>query len=227
MRIDAMLTKNQGTSGETAGMQQHKARRRLQMKSLCVYCGSSIGASPAYAEAARTLAKVMVEDNIALVYGGGNVGLMGVIADEVMRLGGEATGVIPKALLDKEVGHQGLTQLHIVKDMHERKALMAELSDGFVAMPGGIGTLEELFEIFTWSQLGLHDKPLGLLNVDGFYDDLIGFLQHVVAERFLRAEQAALLIHECKPSALVARLRSFKPTPHPALLEPAVAGKIA
>jgi uncharacterized protein (TIGR00730 family) len=142
------------------------------MKSLCVYCGSSIGASPAYANAARMLANAMVEDNIALVYGGGNVGLMGVIADEVIRLGGEATGVIPKALMDKEVGHHGLTRLHIVKDMHERKAMMADLSDGFVAMPGGIGTLEELFEIWTSRTLGLHDKPLVVLDPWGIYAPL-------------------------------------------------------
>ncbi len=185
-----------------------------------------MGASPSYADAARALAKTMVEHNIALVYGGGNVGLMGVIADEVMRVGGEATGVIPKALMDREVGHIGLTQLHIVKDMHERKAMMAELSDGFVAMPGGIGTLEELFEVFTWSQLGLHDKPIGLLNVDGFYDGLIGFLQHVVDERFLQAEQASLLLHEARPESLVERLRSFVPWPHDKLLDPVAAGKI-
>lgn len=196
------------------------------MKSLCVYCGSSIGASPAYAEAARALAKVMVENNILLVYGGGDVGLMGVIADEVIRLGGEATGVIPKALMDKEVGHNGLTRLHIVKDMHERKAMMAELSDGFIAMPGGIGTLEELFEVFTWSQLGFHDKPIGLLNVNGFYNGLIGFLQHVVSERFLREEQATLLIHDPSPSALVAQLRSFVPQRHDKLLDASTAGKI-
>ncbi|WP_292934461.1 TIGR00730 family Rossman fold protein [Noviherbaspirillum sp.] len=196
------------------------------MKSLCVYCGSSVGASPGYADAARLLAKAMVDDNIGLVYGGGNVGLMGVIADEVMRLGGEATGVIPKALMDKEVGHSGLTRLHIVKDMHERKALMADLSDGFVAMPGGIGTLEELFEVFTWAQLGFHDKPIALLNVNGFYDGLISFLQHVVSERFLRAEQASLLIHEAMPSALVERIKTFRPQYHNKLLDPATAGKV-
>jgi len=196
------------------------------MKSLCIYCGSSIGASPTYADAARELAKTMVESNIALVYGGGKVGLMGVIADEVMQLGGEATGVIPKALMDKEVGHGGLTRLHIVKDMHERKAMMAELSDGFVAMPGGIGTLEELFEVFTWSQLGLHDKPIGLLNVDGFYDGLTAFLQHVVNEKFLRPEQASLLIHEADPRSLVERLRSHVPEPHSKLLDPVAASKI-
>jgi len=126
-------------------------------------------------------------------------------------LGGKATGVIPKALLDKEVGHLGLTRLHIVKDMHERKAMMAELCDGFIAMPGGIGTLEELFEIFTWSQLGFHDKPIGLLNVNGFYNGLIAFLDHVVAERFLRAEEAALLIPEENPRILLDKLKSYRP----------------
>lgn len=168
----------------------------------------------------------MVDSNISLVYGGGKVGLMGVIADEVLRLGGEATGVIPKALMDKEVGHSGLTRLHIVKDMHERKAMMADLSDGFIAMPGGIGTLEELFEVFTWSQLGLHDKPIGLLNVDGFYDGLTAFLQHVVDEKFLKAEQASLLIHESDPTVLVARLKSYVPQRHDKLFDPISASKI-
>jgi uncharacterized protein (TIGR00730 family) len=196
------------------------------MRSLCVYCGSSLGASTAYADAAQLLAKTMVNENIALVYGGGKVGLMGVIADEVMRLGGEATGVIPKALMDKEVGHGGLTRLHIVKDMHERKAMMAALSDGFVAMPGGIGTLEELFEIFTWSQLGLHDKPIGLLNASGFYDGLIDFLQHVVMERFLKPEQASLLMHASDPAELVEQLKSFIPRPHDKLLDAATARNI-
>ncbi len=196
------------------------------MKSICVYCGSSIGAAPFYAEAARELAKAMVANNIALVYGGGNVGLMGVIADEVMRLGGEATGVIPKALLDKEVGHAGLTRLHIVKDMHERKAMMADLSDGFIAMPGGIGTFEELFEVFTWSRLGLHDKPIGLLNVSGFYDGLIAFLRHTVKEGFLNAEQEALLMHDSEANALLDRFKTFRPAPHEKLLDPVEAGKI-
>lgn len=185
-----------------------------------------MGAAPVYAEAARALAKVMVDDNIALVYGGGNVGLMGVIADEVMRLGGEATGVIPKALMDKEVGHIGLTRLHIVKDMHERKAMMAELSDGFVAMPGGIGTLEELFEVFTWSQLGLHEKPIGLLNVKGYYDGLIGFLKHVVGERFLREEQASLLLHDASPVILLERLKTYVPKRYEKLLDRETASRI-
>ncbi|WP_050463042.1 LOG family protein [Herbaspirillum autotrophicum] len=182
------------------------------MKSICVYCGSSPGASPVYAEAARVLAQQMVKDNIALVYGGGNVGLMGVIATEVIRLGGEATGVIPKALLDKELGHNGLTRLHIVKDMHERKAMMAELSDGFIAMPGGMGTLEELFEVLTWAQLGFHYKPIALLNVDGFYDHLIAFVEHLVSARFVTAEQALLMMHEADPATLVNRFKTFKPS---------------
>lgn len=196
------------------------------MKSLCIYCGSSIGASPVYADAARDLARAMVNDNISLVYGGGNVGLMGVIADEVLRLGGEATGVIPKALMDREVGHGGLTRLHIVKDMHERKAMMAALSDGFIAMPGGIGTLEELFEVFTWSQLGLHEKPIGLLNVNGFYDGLIGFLEHVVTERFLKAEQASLLMYGAEPHTLVGKLKTFVPKHQDKLFDPATASQI-
>lgn len=196
------------------------------MKSICVYCGSAKGASPVYADAARLLARAMVDDNIALVYGGGNVGLMGIIADEVLRLGGEATGVIPKALMDKEVGHTGLTRLHIVKDMHERKAMMADLSDAFIAMPGGIGTLEELFEVFTWSQLGLHDKPIGLLNVSGYYDRLIGFLEHVVAERFLRAEQASLLLHDAESGPLLERMKSFVPQRVEKILDTETASRI-
>lgn len=185
------------------------------IKSLCVYCGSSIGASPVYAQAARSLVKALVDNNIALVYGGGNVGLMGVIADTCLELGGEVTGVIPKALLDKEVGHTGLTRQHIVKDMHERKAMMAELSDGFIALPGGLGTLEELFEALTWSQLGLHLKPVGLLNVDGFYDGLIGFVQNLVDQRFLKNEQAGLLIHDSDASRLLARFKSYVPSYEP------------
>lgn len=181
------------------------------MKSICVYCGSSPGNKISYAEAACALARVMTDNNVSLVYGGGNIGLMGVIADEVMRLGGEVTGIIPKALMEREVGHPGVTRLHIVKDMHERKALMAELSDGFIAMPGGIGTLEELFEAFTWLQLGLHAKPIGLLNVDGFYDGLIDFLEHTVREGFLRAPQAALLMHETDPTKLLERFKRFAP----------------
>ncbi|HWT71912.1 MAG TPA: TIGR00730 family Rossman fold protein [Oxalicibacterium sp.] len=181
------------------------------MKSLCVYCGSSFGKQPLYADAARLLAKEMVARDIALVYGGGKVGLMGVIADEVLKLGGAATGVIPQALFDKEVGHTGLTELHVVQDMHERKALMAELAEGFVALPGGIGTLEELFEILTWAQLGFHQKPVGVLNVNGFYEGLVAFLQMQVAQGFVKDSQAALLLHDASAPALIERMQHYLP----------------
>lgn len=177
-------------------------------RSICVYCGANPGASPRYADAARALGRALVEDNIALIYGGGNVGLMGIIADEVLRLGGDVTGVIPTALMEREVGHMGLTRQFIVKDMHERKAMMAKLADGFIAMPGGMGTLEELFEMLTWSQLGIHAKPVGLLNVDGFYDSLMGFINHASGEGFIRPQHAALMMVESDPQALVQRLRS-------------------
>lgn len=196
----------------------------VHMKSLCVYCGASIGRLDIYAAGARALAKAMVDRNIELVYGGGNVGLMGVIADEVMRLGGRATGVIPQALVDKEVAHDGLTRLHVVRNMHERKAMMADLSDGFVAMPGGIGTLEELFEIFTWSQLGFHAKPIGLLNVNGFYDGLTGFLKHVVDEGFLKTRQAGLLLVDNEPEQLLVRMAGFSGAPA-GVLDPETARK--
>jgi uncharacterized protein (TIGR00730 family) len=184
------------------------------MKSICVYCGSSSGISPRYAEQARGMGAALAARGIALVYGGGNVGLMGAIADEVLRRGGQVTGVIPQALMDKEVGHRGLTQLHVVKNMHERKAMMAELSDGFIAMPGGIGTLEELFEVFTWAQLRFHDKPIGILNTDGYYDGLLGFVSHMVTQGFVRPEQAKLLMAEADPQALLARFDAFEVVPH-------------
>ena len=192
-------------------MKWRRKNSKISMKSICVFCGSSPGVSAHYADAARALAEEMVKHKIALVYGGGNVGLMGIIADEVMRLGGEATGVIPKALLYKEVGHRALSRLHIVKDMHERKAKMAELSDGFIALPGGIGTLEELFEALTWSQLGFHDKPIGLLNVGGFYDGLVQFIEHLVTQGFLRPEHASLLLHEADAPTLLKQFESFQP----------------
>ncbi|WP_377701122.1 TIGR00730 family Rossman fold protein [Pseudoduganella sp. UC29_71] len=175
------------------------------MKSLCVYCGANGGASPRYAEAAKALARGMVEMNLSLVYGGGNVGLMGIIADEVLRLGGEVTGVIPTALVQREVAHTGLTRQFVVKDMHERKAMMASLSDGFIAMPGGMGTMEELFEMLTWSQLGIHSKRVGLLNVDGFYDSLVGFIGHATEQGFIRPQHAAMMMVETEPGALLQR----------------------
>src|SRR5690606_5800936 len=183
----------------------------MNIKSICVYCGSSCGNQTVYAEAARSLAGARAARNSCLVYGGGNVGLMGVIANEMLRLGGEVTGVIPQALMDKEVGHKGLTHIHVVKDMHERKAMMAALSDGFIALPGGIGTLEELFEMLTWSQLDFHRKPIGVLNVEGFYAGLIGFLQNLVDTGFVKAEQAALMMHEDNADALLQRLQTWVP----------------
>ncbi|MFL6632133.1 MAG: TIGR00730 family Rossman fold protein [Massilia sp.] len=177
------------------------------MKSIAVYCGASLGADPLYADAARGLARALVEHNIGLVYGGGKVGLMGVIADEVLRLGGDATGVIPKHLVEREVGHAGLTRLFVVKDMHERKAMMSDLAEGFIAMPGGMGTLEELFEMVTWAQLGIHAKPIGLLNVNGFYDGLASFIDHLVGAGFVRPAHAALMVRDADPDALIRRLR--------------------
>ena len=177
-------------------------------KSICVYCGANAGANPVYAEAARALGRALVAENIALVYGGGNVGLMGIIADEVLRLGGEVTGVIPTALVEREVGHTGLTRQFIVKDMHERKAMMAQLADGFIAMPGGMGTLEELFEMLTWSQLGIHAKPIGLLNVDGFYDSLVGFIDHAKEQGFIRPAHAALMMVATTAEPLLQRMRA-------------------
>lgn len=179
------------------------------MKAICVYCGSSMGTKAVYAEAARKVAQSLVEHNIELVYGGGNVGLMGVIADEVLRLGGEVTGVIPTNLMEREVGHTNLTRLHVVKDMHERKAMMASLSDGFITMPGGIGTMEELFEMYTWSQLRLHEKPIGLLNVDGFYDPLLGFIRQMVETGFLKQATADLLLHATEPNALLKSMLAY------------------
>lgn len=178
------------------------------MNAIAVYCGAAAGNNPLYADAARALAAALIERNIGLVYGGGNVGLMGIIADEVLRLGGEASGVIPRALLEREVGHTGLTRQFVVKDMHERKAMMAELADGFIAMPGGLGTLEELFEMLTWAQLGIHAKPVGLYNVNGFYDGLIAFVAHQQAEGFVRPAHAALMLAEAAPQVLVARLQA-------------------
>lgn len=182
-----------------------------ELKSICVYCGSSPGRLNAYATAARALAATLVEQNIRLVYGGANVGIMGLLADTVLQLGGEAVGVIPEALVQKEVAHNGLTELHVTQSMHERKTRMAELADGFVALPGGIGTLEELFEIWTWAQLGFHDKPCGLLNVEGYFDSLALFLDHAVDEQFVRQPHRSMLIVETDAKQLLERFRNHVP----------------
>ena len=181
------------------------------MKSLCVYCGSSSGRLDAYATAARALARAMVERGIRLVYGGASVGIMGVVADEVLRLGGLAVGVIPESLMRKELAHASLTELHVTPSMHARKTLMAELADGFVALPGGIGTFEEIFEVWTWAQLGFHGKPCGLLNAAGYYDGLVSFLDHAAAEQFVRADQRRMLVVEADPAVLLDRFASYTP----------------
>ncbi|MFM7657937.1 MAG: TIGR00730 family Rossman fold protein [Burkholderiaceae bacterium] len=180
------------------------------MQRLCVYCGSAAGHDPVYAKAARELGLAIAQRGMSLVYGGGHVGLMGIVADAALAAGAKVTGVIPTALMDSEVGHTQLTELRVVKDMHERKALMAELADGFVALPGGIGTLEELFEVMTWLQLGYHRKPVGLLNTQGFYDDLLRMLNKQRDTGFLKPAHHALLITEADTAALLDRLMAFE-----------------
>ncbi len=176
------------------------------MKRICVFCGSAAGAKPAYRDAARRLGGLLAQRGLGLVYGGGNIGLMGIIADAALEAGAEVDGVIPRPLEAKELAHGGLTRLHVVGSMHERKAMMADLADGFIAMSGGMGTLEETAEILTWSQLGLHRKPCGLLDVEGYWRPLVEFLDHAVTERFLRPEHRRLVLVEPDPEALLARL---------------------
>ena len=191
------------------------------MKRVCVYCGSSHGASPRYAEAARAFGGLLAKRGIGLVYGGGRVGLMGEVADAALAAGGEVIGVIPGILREREVDHRGLTELLVVDTMHTRKAKMAELSDGFVALPGGVGTMEELFEAWTWTQLGGQDKPVGLLDVDGFYGPLVRFLDHLVEERFVRPEHRTILQVATSPEDMLARLESWRPLPTPKWVTPA------
>ncbi|MCG8600855.1 MAG: TIGR00730 family Rossman fold protein [Verrucomicrobiales bacterium] len=177
-----------------------------QISSLCVYCGSSPGQDPAFLKTATTLGVYLAESGIRLVYGGGNVGLMGAVADGALSAGGEVFGVIPRGLAEKELAHPGLTELHTVSSMHERKTMMAELSDAFLALPGGIGTMEEIFEVFTWTQLGFHSKPCGFLNVAGYYDDLFSFLQRMVDQRFLKQEHLDILLTGEDHITLISRL---------------------
>ena len=181
------------------------------MKSVCVFCGSNPGNDPVYAAGARAMGAEIARRGLVLVYGGGAVGLMGIVANAALEAGGEVHGVIPKALRDKEVGHFGLTRLEVVDTMHTRKARMAELSDGFIAMPGGIGTFEELFEIWTWGQLGIHGKPLGLLNVAGFYDPLATFLDRTVEAGFLKANHRAMAMTDTEPATLLDRMNDYVP----------------
>jgi uncharacterized protein (TIGR00730 family) len=170
---------------------------------ICVFCGSSVGARPAFAEAARALGRRAAERGIGLVYGGASVGLMGVLANAALDAGGEVIGVMPRAMVEREIAHTALTELRVVNSMHERKAAMAELSDAFVAAPGGLGTLEELFEVWTWAQLGLHRKPVALLDVADFFRPLTEFLDHAVNEHFIKTATRATLIAETDPDALL------------------------
>ena len=181
------------------------------MPRLCVFCGSNVGARPEYAAAAREFAAAAVRRGLGLVYGGGNVGLMGVVADAALAAGGEVIGVIPSALQAKELAHAGLTELHVVRSMHERKAVMADLSDGFAALPGGVGTLEELFEILTWGQLGIHAKPVGVLDTAGFFQPLLALLDHQVEEHFLKPKHRALVQVAAEPERLVEVLLKAPP----------------
>jgi uncharacterized protein (TIGR00730 family) len=181
------------------------------VKRVLVFCGSSPGRLEAYSEAAGELGRLLAERGLETVYGGASVGLMGALADGALAAGGTVIGVIPNRLLEAEIAHAGLTKLHVVETMHERKALMAELSDAVIALPGGTGTLDELFELFTWSQLGLHRKPLGMLDVAGYWQPLLEFLEHAVSERFLRAEHLATLLVEQDAAALLDQLASYRP----------------
>jgi uncharacterized protein (TIGR00730 family) len=178
-----------------------------------VYCGSSPGHRPEYADAARALGKAMAEQGLALVYGGGKVGLMGAVADAALAAGGRVVGVIPRSLVERELGHAGLSELHIAETMHERKTMMADLSDGFVALPGGAGTLEEFFEQWTWAQLGIHAKPCGLLNVKEYFGPLIGMIEKIVAEGFMAPAYADMLVVETRIEALLMRLASYQAPP--------------
>lgn len=187
---------------------------------LCVFLGSSPGRLPVYRESAVRFGTLLAERGIGLVYGGGMIGLMGAIADAACAAGGEVIGVIPEALRAREHDHQGITELHVVQTMHERKAMMADLADGFVCLPGGIGTLEELFEVWTWAQLGYHRKPCGLLDVAGYFERMSGFIDHVVAEGFLRPEHRAMLLIEADPAAMLDRLAHYLAPPAAAWIGP-------
>ncbi|MFY9222564.1 MAG: TIGR00730 family Rossman fold protein [Blastocatellia bacterium] len=179
------------------------------MRRICVFCGSTFGAKEQYKKAARELGQLMAKKNIGLVYGGGNVGLMGEIANAVIKADGEAIGVIPNFMVEKELAHRQLTELKVVNSMHERKALMAELSDGFIALSGGIGTFEELFEILTWRQLGIHNKPCGILNVANYYDKLIDFINYSVTEEFVKSETRDLIFVESESTKLLERFLNY------------------
>lgn len=181
------------------------------MRTVCVYCGSSPGADPAYVAAARAVGELLAVSGRRIVYGGGRVGVMGALAEAALAAGGEVVGVIPQALVDREAAHRGLSELRVVRSMHERKAIMADLADGFLVLPGGLGTLEELFEAWTWGQLGLHAKPYALLNVGGLFDPLLVFLDDLVRQRLLQQEHRAMLRVGTDPAALIADMAAYRP----------------
>ena len=189
------------------------------MKSICIFCGSSVGNRPEYTEAAQEMGRLLAERGTRLIYGGGAIGLMGILADAVIDGGGEVIGVIPRMLLEKELGHRRITELRVVSSMHERKAMMAELADGFIALPGGIGTLEELCEILTWSQLGLHRKPCGILNTCNYFEGLLSLLNRAVHDGFFRPEHARLFSVAESPSKLLTELESYQPLDLPQWLD--------
>lgn len=180
------------------------------MKRIAVFCGSRLGASEAYKEGAINLGRVMADQGVTLVYGGSSIGLMGVLADTVLENGGEAIGVIPQTLVDREVAHHHLTDLHIVNTMHERKAKMAELADAFITMPGGAGTMEEFFEVYTWAQIGIHDKPFGLYNVSQYYTPLISLFDHMVNQHFLSQDHRDMVMIEEDPETLFRKFENYK-----------------
>ena len=183
----------------------------MTLGTVCVFCAANPGADPVYARQAAAMGRFLAESGRRLVYGGGRTGLMGALADGALSAGGEVIGIMPKHLVDREVAHTGLAELRVVASMHERKSMLSELSDGFLAMPGGLGTLEELFEIWTWGQLGLHRKPYGLLEVNGFFAPLLTFLDHAVTEGFIRPEYRALLVVDADPGSLIQRMESMSP----------------
>lgn len=185
----------------------------MNLKSLCVYCGSNFNGDPQLKEAVNQLAKVMVQNQIKLVFGGGSVGVMGLIADAILAEGGEAIGVIPQFLMDKEVGHKGLTEMIVTENMHQRKQKMADIADGFLILPGGFGTLEEFFEVLTWLQLGLHKKPIGVLNINGFYNPLFAQMDVMVEQRFLKPINRSLVINEADPEKMIAQMNAFEAEP--------------
>lgn len=182
-----------------------------RLRRICVYCGSSLGGDPAHRVAAHELGAFLARSGFGVVYGGGNVGLMGAVADGALSQQGEVIGVIPRSLMEKELGHGGVTDLRVVGSMHERKQMMVDLSDGFIALPGGFGTLDELFETLTWLQLSFHDKPVGLLNVGGFFDGLIEFIHHMSRSGFVKTEHAGCVLVESDPATLLSHMESFRP----------------